>query len=315
MNTENQIQEFYSSTLLVDLKQHEQNRNKLLRGFFYSGIIILCLLAILFIIFSNTILANPPLGVTLFAAIILTCGIIIYLFIRDFIRKFKQDIIQKIVHFVDKNLSVSTTKYIQKSTFMASKIFKMEPNGYIMDNFVSGKINSTNAIFCEIDTKHPKIPGKKSVDGVIFKGFFCVCDGKKGFEGQTVVLPDTMEKLFGDIGQTLQWWNNSRRSHVKFKNQEFKKNFYVYSDDHLEATQLLTKSLTNRIVDFKKRTGRNVYLSFVGSNVFIAISYKKDLFKPTILSTLITLEPVSEYIEDLHLAFGIIKDLKTNKWL
>ena len=173
--------------------------------------------------------------------------------IRNYSHVFKREIIQKIVHFIDKNLSYSNSQYILKSTFLASKIFKIEPNRYQENCFVSGKIGSTHVIFCEMDTKCSTNPGKKSGRETLFRGLFCVCNVKKSFETQTVVLPDSIEKLFGNIGKTFQWWNNSRKLLVEFNDQEFQKNFFVYSKDHFEAKHIITSDLIKQIVNFKAK--------------------------------------------------------------
>ncbi|MHC4388157.1 MAG: DUF3137 domain-containing protein, partial [Planctomycetota bacterium] len=64
--------------------------------------------------------------------------------------------------------------------------------------------------------------------------------------------------------------------------------------------------------DFKRKTNRPVYLSFVGSKVFVAVSYTKNLFEPRLFRTILDFELVQEYFEDLQLAIGIVDDLNLN---
>ncbi len=63
---------------------------------------------------------------------------------------------------------------------------------------------------------------------------------------------------------------------------------------------------------FKKKSQKPIYLSFVGSKVFVAVSYTKNLFEPKIFSTLLDFGPIREYYEDLQLAVGITEDLNLN---
>jgi len=65
-------------------------------------------------------------------------------------------------------------------------------------------------------------------------------------------------------------------------------------------------------MEFKKKTRRDIYLSFLGSSVYIAVSFAKDLFEPRIFKTLLDFEVVQEYFEDLTLAYGIVEDLNLN---
>ena len=127
-----------------------------------------------------------------------------------------------------------------------------------------------------------------------------------------MVLPDTAEKLFGRIGQKLQSMNLVRDDLIKLDDPEFEKLFVVYGNDQVGARYVLSTSLMKRIVDFKNKTNRDIYLSFIGSMVFVAISYKRNLFEPRIFETLLDFEPVREYFEDLQMAVGIVDDLNLN---
>ena len=137
-------------------------------------------------------------------------------------------------------------------------------------------------------------------------------DFNKHFKGRTVVLPDTAEKLFGGLGKLFQSWNIGRGELVKLEDPEFEKEFAVYGNDQVEARYILSTSLMKRIVDFKRKTGKKIFLSFVGSRVFVAVSFRKDLFEPKVFSTVLAFEPIQEYFEDLQLAIGIVDDLNLN---
>ena len=124
--------------------------------------------------------------------------------------------------------------------------------------------------------------------------------------------PDIAESLLGKFGQRLQSLNILRGELVKLEDPEFERHFSVYSNDQIEARYILSMSLMKRIVDFKQRTGRKIYMSFVGSKVFVAISYRRNLFEPRIFKTLLDFEPIRQYFEDLELAIGIVDDLNLN---
>jgi hypothetical protein len=68
----------------------------------------------------------------------------------------------------------------------------------------------------------------------------------------------------------------------------------------------------NRIVDFRKKAGKNIYLSFVNSRIYLAIPYSKNLFEPRLYKTLLDFKPVQEYFENIQFALGIVEDLNLN---
>jgi len=70
-----------------------------------------------------------------------------------------------------------------------------------------------------------------------------------------------------------------------------------------------------KILIFKKKTKHKVYISFKQNHIHIAIEYGKDLFEPTIFYSLLDYKIAMEYISTLHLAIGIVEELKLNQKL
>lgn len=103
-----------------------------------------------------------------------------------------------------------------------------------------------------------------------------------------------------------------RGSLIKLEDPEFEKMFVVYGDDQIEARYILSTSLMRRIVDFKKKSKRTIYISFVGSKIYVAVSYSRNLFEPRIFKTLLAFSPIKEYFEDLELVYGLVEDLNLN---
>ncbi|MHC4194311.1 MAG: DUF3137 domain-containing protein [Planctomycetota bacterium] len=313
MKTLDDLRQFYNTTLQADLKVLERKRKAVAEKLAGTGAVIAILaLVILFFI-------SRSMGGSLFPAIMfpLIIGVILFVFIasllsKGYVREFKATIIHKIITFIDDNLTYASHRFIPKSTFMASEIFKTRPNRYKGDDYVSGKVGATQIEFSELHAEYESGSGKNRSRRTVFKGLFFIADFNKHFVCKTIVLPDTAEKLFGGFGKMFQAWNVLRGQLIKLEDPEFEKLFVVYGDDQIQARYILSTSLMERIVDFKRKTNRPVYLSFVGSKVFVAVSYTKNLFEPRLFRTILDFELVQEYFEDLQLAIGIVDDLNLN---
>lgn len=312
MKTLEDLREFYNVTLLADLQNLEQERKKIVFKLICIIVTILCILGVCFLFWRvnfNAILA----ALFIPAVLCLIIGVVLCKFLtRGYVAKFKSLVIERIVHFIDENLNYAADDCIDKSTFMLSKIFTTKPNRYKGDDLVSGKVGATKIKFSEIHAEHESGSGKNRRRYTVFKGLFFIGDFNKDFTTQTVVLPDTAEKLFGYLGQKLQSLNIFRGQLIKLDDPEFEKHFVVYGNDQIQARYILSTSLMERIVEFKKKTGRKIHLSFVGSMVFVAVSYTKKLFEPRLFRTLLDFGPIREYFEDLQLAIGIVDDLNLN---
>jgi len=317
MKSVQELREFYETTLLDDLRELEAKRKKIVRKLLYVGLGIGAAIVGVCLMLGQVFIQKPM--ALLFPVVIggLIFGLVYRFSTKGYVSQFKAGVIRKIVTFVDNNLSYNEMGRIEQAIFMMSEIFKKRPDRYRGDDLVRGKMGATAIEFSEVhaeyktETRDSK--GRRQTHWhTIFKGLFFVGDFNKNFKGRTVVLPDTAEKLFGRIGQLLQSWNVVRDELIKLEDPEFEKAFAVYGNDQIEARYILSTSLMQRIVGFKEKTGRRIYLSFVGSKVFVAVTYRKNLFEPRVFKTLLDFGPIQEYFEDLQLAIGIVDDLNLN---
>jgi len=312
MKTLDDLKQFYETTLAGDLNALENKRKAIVGRITIAGVVIAVVgLLALFFISRQTATLMPVILFPIFICIIIF-AVTIRLFTKSYVMEFKFAVIQRIVNFIDENLSYSASRRIPKSTFVASQIFKTKPNRYKGDDYVRGKIGETNVEFSELHAEYESGSGKNRSRRTVFKGLFFVADFNKYFTCRVVVLPDTAEKLFGSFGKLLQSWNITRDQLIKLEDPEFEQNFVVYSNDQVQARYILSTSLMQRIVDFKKKTNRPIYLSFVGVNVYVAVSYTKNLFEPRLFRSILDFKLVQEYFEDLQLAVGIVDELNLN---
>ena len=93
---------------------------------------------------------------------------------------------------------------------------------------------------------------------------------------------------------------------------EFEKQFVVYGSDQVEARYILSTSLMRRILDYKNKTKKSIYISFIDDKLFFAISYFKNLFEPKLFMTLLNFNLIKEYYEDLELTISIVEELNLN---
>ncbi len=312
MKTLDDLRQFYNTTLLSDLEGLERQRRKIVQKVTYVIVGAVCVAVIGFFFAMQSFHAAAPAIIISLVLCLIIGGVLYKILIRSYVAEFKSVVIERIVHFIDVNLAYSPKSCIPKSTFVLSKIFATKPNRYKGDDFVSGKVGATRIQFSELHAEYESGSGKNRHRHTVFRGLFFIGDFNKHFTGQTVVLPDTAEKLFGRLGRKLQSLNISRDQLINLEDPEFERHFVVYGSDQVEARYILSTSLMARIMDFRKKTGRKIHLSFIGSMVFVAASYTRSLFEPRLFRTLLDFEPIRQYFEDLQLAIGIVDDLNLN---
>jgi hypothetical protein len=200
---------------------------------------------------------------------------------------------------------------------MQSGLFRRQPDRFQGDDLVEGVIDKTQFCFSELKaeykTETSDSKGRHRTQWhIIFKGLFFMADFNKHFNTKTFVLPDIAEKFLGFIGEKLQSVNRTYGELVKLEDPEFEEEFVVYSQDQVEARYILSPSFMKRVIEFKRKSGRKIHLSFVDSSLYLAISFDRGSFEPRLFQSSLNIEPFEEYYEDLTLIHSIVGDLNLN---
>lgn len=313
MKTADEFKNYFSGELTPTLESLEIERKKGVKASLMIWVSVIAAIAIgiatavLKWHFSGYIVA----GVVFFAGSIIF-GMKLARIKQEVKVHYKENVIKKIVDFIDPNLNYHATSHISQQEFDQSKIFLKDIDRYKGDDLVEGTIGKTAVRFSEVHSEYYTTDkdGKRKYH-TTFKGIFFVADFNKDFIGETIVLPDTAEKLFGKLGSWFQKMNISRPKLIKLEDPVFEKAFAVYGTDQVEARYILTPALMSRIMEFKKKSGK-IYLSFLHSSVYIAISVRKDLFEPPFYKSMLDFDIVEEYFNYLILSVQIVEDLNLN---
>ena len=318
MKTISQLTDFYYSTLYPQILELEKERKALQERMIKLAVFIGLIAFILFYFLTDKMHNISSFIVVLFAVSLLGISSFTYkLMTKDYAASFKFQIIEPLIKEIDQNLSYNPISKIDQQTFMNSEIFKDKIDRYNGNDYVRGSIDDVNISFCTLHVeKEEKDSKDKSNYHTIFQGLFIVTSFNKHFLNSTIILPDSAQNLFGSlVGAWLQSNNFTRNQLVKMDNPEFEKEFVVYATDQIEARYILSHSMMQRILELKKKMARPIYLSFKDGQMYVAISYNKDLFEPSIFSSLLEYKVAMEYIKTLQLTLSLVTELKLNEKL
>ncbi len=315
MKSISQLTDFYYNKLYPKLKLLEEERKRIKKRIINIGIIYLFFVALIsFVLYKNFSL--DILAFFLIFALAATKWFYTYL-IKDYSIDFKDQIIAPLIAQIDTTLDYAPTQHISSAIFNHSRLFKTKPDRIRGNDYVKGKIDGIPIEFSDIyaEKKHKDSKGRESWEK-IFLGLFIVSEFPKNFHGQTVVLPDSAQKIFGDfVGEWLQKNNSLRNELVKMDNTAFEKEFVVYSTDQIEARYILTPSMMEKLLIYKKKIQHPLYISFIGGKIYLAIEYNSDMFEASVFHSLLEYKIAMQYIQTLHFAVGIVEELKLNQKL
>jgi len=308
-----ELQDFFYEKIYPDLKFLEEKRVKIYDYLKKVAVILFLVTAFILFLLREYVFNY----IEILALIVMASGgIFIFIYrteMSGFSSLFKDELIEKLVLFVDENLKYSKNNYINEHEYRASSLFPQSIDRFNGNDFVSGKIDGVDIKFSKIHSEEKKkTDEERTYWKTIFSGIMFIADFNKNFKGKTVILPDKSEKLFGSISHFFQSFS-SRGELVKMDNNEFEREFVIYSDDQIEARYILSQALMDSILEYKKLVGKNLYISFVNSNIYIATSFNEKLFEPKIYKKITNFDEASFYFKVISMTVDIVKHLNLNR--
>jgi hypothetical protein len=317
MKSTSELTDFYYTELYDSLQELEAERNGVKkRVVTFFGILAAIALGVIGLIYSNCRCFNEAyIWIGVGAAAVGGFG---YRFLISGYRGgFKEKIIRPLIEAIEKDLRYAPDAAIPQSLFQYSNLFEQRIDRFRGNDYVRGQIDGIALQFSDVHAEHRSRDSKGRAHWTtIFQGLYIVADFNKHFKGRTLVMPDLAENLFGSfIGGMLQSRNFTKDQLVKMDDPAFEKAFVVYGSDQIEARYILTHTMMARLMKLKKDTGSKIYVAFKGEKIMIAIDYDKDLFEPTVFSSLLSIDQAMAYIRTLKSSIGIVEELKLNEKL
>jgi len=215
----------------------------------------------------------------------------------------------------------SKEAYLPQSDFIQSKIFTFQKifsyTGSDLFTQDAHQFKGSRLIVQHEEIK--KSGGKTEVEiSELFNGYLFTADFNKTFHGETYVLPDHARNIFGEIyGEMMnEWVKRNASSLVKLEDPAFEKRFAVYATDATEARYLLSTKLIERINLFSASFYEDIFISFTGNKIYVAVATGKDLLSPHIYSKQNNTAYIQKQLGRLHALLTIPEtfDLKTKIW-
>lgn len=315
MTSLSSLMDYYYESMYPELKILEDKRLSIVAKL-KKAIIVLVVLGIGLCVFLSKGGFFTPLHAFILTVML---SFVIYMFVYQhemagYKSLFKDQIIEKIIYFINPSLVYDKTDYIPKNEFDHSNIFPQDYDRYSGNDLVHGSVDGVNIRFSSVhvEEKRSDKNGKEEWHS-LFQGLFFVADFNKNFKGKTFVFPDFAQRTLGIFGEWMQGLNMSKGELIKLDHGEFEKLFVVYGDDQIESRYILSHALMERIVAFQHKTSKQLRLSFMHSKMYLCVDYNKELFAPILSKSLLEFAHIKEYFELLDLFIGVVDAFKLNE--
>lgn len=307
---------YYNKTIHPALLLLEKERKRLM------GLMAISLILILFIVYLAYQAHIPAL--TLFVAVpIVAYAYFIGTKIQGFRSVFKPRIVNLILDFIDegkereepdaiykdmeaarRQLRYDYKRFIPIETFMKSGIFVEPPTYYNGEDYIEGSVGSAKFEMSELDVR--KLSYVRPGYDTIFKGIFFYSSFYKIADGAIVILPKDDRQF---LMSTIKGITKIGGKQVTITEPAgFMDEFLVYTNADVKVDKLLSPHIFQSILEYKKTTDKDIFVSVVSDDIYIAVSESNDILEPNFFRSNASFELVKEFFEDLMLIIAIIED-------
>jgi hypothetical protein len=224
---------------------------------------------------------------------------------KGFYYDFKNLIIERIVQFVHPSFVYKAHRSIPVNRFVESHLFQHLPSKkYFGDDYVSGTLsNGTKIEFSEVVANYIEKGGnEKGKSKPLFKGLFFIATLKDlKFSSTAMIVPKGTDLTKSHFSKKMPLLK------VGLQSKQFDSHFDLYSDSAENKNHVVTKDLLQDLTDFEEQTKSQIMVSFAGNNVYVGITFEKDLFEPQLFHSLLDFSVIKEYYEVLYNAISIIE--------
>ncbi len=299
---------FYNQNIFPELVNLERRRRRLIR--LLGGSIALLVgvgaVQLYLSIFVVTLLLFLPVGV----------WISYWAYqVQVYYLEFKPRIVGLVLDFIDNDINYRELRYqakgaIPKEKFLASKIFT-RADVYHAEDLITGWVRELPFEMCELDVR--EISPVRSRLEPVFRGVFVCADFYRAdMLGSVLILPDAYRKYLSRSERAFHRMGGRRVK--KQLLDEFEAVFDTYATPQVRVADIISTDLQRALLRFRARflevnQHKDIYLSIIEDNVYLALSHPKNLLEPSLFRNTVSFEVVQEFYEDIRLLLEILSEL------
>ncbi len=309
MQTLNDLRQFYNHTIHPELMRMERHRHRLL---LFLGVSFLLLLSIFLLqIYINILVITLAMMIPLVMYIT-------YIFneLDTFRNTFKPKIVTLLLDFIDNDVTFNIPlKYSEKGaispeTFAASRLFNTVAPDYIGEDYITGEMGELEFEMSELSVKEFS-PVRNRLDDV-FRGVFLHARFRREVQspdGEILVLPRNKKQY---LSKTIKSFTVRGGREFDPPNMRFSDEFVVYRTQNANLKGFLSNDMQKAILKYHENERKEVYISFIANDIYIAVSQDKDLLEPVVWQSNVSFDLIKEFYEDLTLLLSIVMDIDAN---
>jgi hypothetical protein len=302
LNDKAALYDFYDRELRYVLLEQERIRKTSQRNFFIAAGISVGLS--LWAMVSVLPMANAEERWWMLLWGVVLNGVIVrfsYKYSSSYFRKtFKDNIVSRLVTFLDEGLRFSAGGCVPRISFEDSRLFR-NINNYRGEDLIHGEVSGLEFAFSEVHAQREKrdSKGRKSKH-TIFRGMFFAIELPKRVSATTMIYPR--------LASQPRFSREVER--IKLEDPIFERTFNVYANDQVGARVLLTTQFMEQVMALRQLCKQTPYLSFSHRHLYIAVPSRENLLEASLFQSVLNPVTVRRFISELDTVLSMAKELR-----
>jgi hypothetical protein len=317
MISKDKLSELYNNKLKQRLSGLEKNRKRV-KTMQITTFILLFISIIVLVVFAYPIEHSAHAKVIFSGLFSMVFIGVLFIFIdirqeRKYREYYKKEVFKEVVHIFNPNWKYDYEHCILQNEYLNSNLFKHKYNLYTGGDYVAGQLGNASFRCSELKTKYNTLSYEKDgkrlyVWHTIFKGLFLHVKLEGNIKGETYLSPPESKDLSNGLIHSKK--KDEKVTVLRFENADFENAFTVHSTNEVQARSVITPRFIDAIMKFYNKYKYPLHLSIIGSNIYCAVSLKKDLFEPRVFKSLLNYNDVELVYNFFEMNETIIEEAK-----
>lgn len=214
-------------------------------------------------------------------------------------KTYKEKVVKKFIKAYDENLEFWYEKGIPKATYVEGAFENFDR--YHSEDLIIGNIDGHHMMMGEVHTEREY--QTTDCDGhtetnyeTVFHGLFGLSELDKSYNG--------MVKIHADKGFLSKVFDNKKR--IEMDSSEFEKHFDVIADDKIQAMQILTSDIMDRMLQFLNHSKIKFELTIHNNKLYIRFK-TGGMFEANIMKSSVNLDSLKKVYDVINFTFDITR--------
>lgn len=299
---------YYNLSIRPELVRMETERKRMLFAMVasVSGLVALVILFILI---------DAGFVLLVFALPILFYLSTLYFRIEKFRQRFKPNVMQLILEFLNSSTNLEGLSYdakgmVAQDRFQLSELFAGRKVSYAGEDYIKGIVGEMPFELSELYVQ--EVSNASNRLNLVFGGIFIHAIFNEDVSGHLACWPRSLHRYHRRTIKEFIF-NGGLPAEVEIHNDEFNELFVVYAKQGTTVHHVLTRPMQDAFVEFIDRTGHEIYFSIHNKNIFVGISHDRDLLEPNIVRSNLSYDLIRTFYVDIVLMLDVIKTFDQNR--